>query len=178
MRFRRPAAALLICGGLWLAGCEREPLPTVPASTSPVPPPGPATATAESVEVPVIKPPHGGRLVDMGERRGYVEWLADVGRLYVVDVAGAPLLGAEEVTLTSLAANGPEQTVLTPCIEADFTGACWAGPNGRSWEADASAVVRFQLAGRPIRVVLVAPPAPLSTLEASLETLKQTRDTP
>ena len=150
------SAALLMS----TAGCDNEPpLPTLPSDPASLPAP---PAPVEKEATPAIKPPHGGRLLAMPDNRGYVEWVVDAGRFYLVDSAAAPARGAESIVLTVTTATGPRELPLAPCDEAGFEGACWTNPAPELRNQDTAGVVRFSLEGQPVRVVLGTQPAPVN----------------
>ena len=147
-------SVLLLAGCLLCApACDREPpLPAVTGNSTTLPAPPPPLP--EPVEKPALKPPHGGQLSAMPDGRGYVEWLVNAGRLYFLDPSGGPLKGAESVVLTFQSATGPQQVALTACDDPAFAGACWTAPGTELREKAPEALVRFQIDGQPVRVVL------------------------
>lgn len=158
--------SVLLCTALLTltAACDTEPpVPTNRPETTdlmPVPPPA-----LEPSEEPAVKPPHAGRLAAMPDAQGYVEWVADAGRLYFLDAAGRPATGAERVVLTIQSPEGPWQVAMTACEDHQFAGACWMSPGGELRADAAAAVVRFELDGQAIRIVL-----PVETSSSRTET--------
>ncbi|MGQ9651458.1 MAG: hypothetical protein ACUVXJ_15230 [Phycisphaerae bacterium] len=150
---KRTLAITLIIGLLWVGGCDRDqPSPPVPSPDS-----QPATAPQITVDIdtpPALKPPHGGRLLAMPEKQGYVEWVVDAGRLYVLDATGGAAKGVENVVLTIPSDTGPQQLTLIPCGDETFDGACWTHPAPQLRDERTSAVLRFQLEGGPVRVLI------------------------
>lgn len=141
--------ASLLC----IDGCDQDPpLPAVPASPASLP--APPLSRDGAATMPAIKPPHGGHLLTMPEGRGYVEWVVDAGQLYFLDAAAGPARGAENVVLTIQSDGGPRQIDLTACRDETFDGACWTHSAAELRDERLSAVLRFQLEGRPVRVVL------------------------
>lgn len=156
----------LIIGLLCVGGCDRD------QASPPVPSPESRPATVAQITVdndapPAVKPPHGGRLLTMPDKQGYIEWVIDAGRFYVLDAAGGPAKGVENVVLTVPSDTGPQQLNLIPCGDDAFDGACWTHPASQLRDRRTSAVLRFQLEGGPVRVLISDKP-PTAPIEDPL----------
>ena len=176
MRLCRLPILLNVALLMLTAACDNEP-PLPVLQPNPASMPAPPVLADQATAAPTIKAPHGGRLRPMPDNRGYVEWVVDAGRLYLVDAAAAPAKGAESIVLTIQTPTGPQQLPLTPCEEAGFEGACWTNPAPELKNEDTLGVVRFLLDGQPIRVVLGTQPSPADAGLPSLPAI-ETRANP
>ncbi|MDM8008677.1 MAG: hypothetical protein QUV05_21275 [Phycisphaerae bacterium] len=153
MRLKHSLVIALTIGLLCVGGCDRDqPSPAVPSPDS-----RPATAPqiiADINTTPAVKPPHGGRLLPMPDKQGYIEWVVDAGRLYVLDATGGAAKGVQDVVLTVPSDTGPQQLALASCEDEAFDGACWMHTASPLRDEHTSAVLRFQFEGRPVRVLI------------------------
>ncbi|HPD31932.1 MAG TPA: hypothetical protein PLL20_18210 [Phycisphaerae bacterium] len=166
LKLKHSFVLALTIGLLCVGGCDRDqPSPAVPSPDSrPVTAP---QATTDIDTTPAVKPPHGGRLLTMPDKQGYIEWVVDAGRLYVLDAAGGPAKAVENVVLTIPSDTGPQQFALIPCGDEAFDGACWTHSAPQLRDEHASAVLRFQFEGGPVRILISEKP-PTAPIEDPL----------
>lgn len=118
------------------AGCEEDPLPPLPptgntnvgsihesSSTSP----SETTAAVPSM----LEPPHLGRIIPIGSRQGYVEWVVEPDdknlRVYFLNDNSEPLRGVQDTVLFVETPQGPRRVPLRICDDDEYADACLTG---------------------------------------------------
>ncbi len=141
-----------------VAGCEDDysdlPLPTsLPSDRA-------ATTPAEDEVAAAVGPaPHGGALLTLGDREGYVEWLHEPGekkaKFHVLDTGLGPAADVTEAVLYLTSPAGPETATITTCA-SEGPGYCADVEASRLAEDDFHGVLRIVMGGNRFRILLDA----------------------
>ncbi|MHC4442419.1 MAG: hypothetical protein ACYTBZ_10820 [Planctomycetota bacterium] len=144
---------------IMVAGCKDD-IPELP----PFPPPASQPEIAPLVytdidSAPALQAPHGGRLLEIDNRIGYVEWLLTNGQVtvYFMDTAGNPLTQVSEAVLQIATETGPKRISFNPCEDQDYANACRTASDKLLEQAPPTGVIRFLLNDRGYRVLLPSP---------------------